>query len=220
MRVEHIGQLVTLSGTVTRTSEVRPELLFGVFTCLECSTLSAPIEQQFRYTEPVVCQNPMCKNRTKWQLDMQASTFVDWQRLRVQENAHEIPSGSIPRCIDVILRGDCVEAAKPGDRCNFTGCLIVVPDVSKMIGDQIEMEARPNAAPPSLPNNDGSMPQQSNSNRPKNSAMPTEGLTGLKSLGVRDMNYKMVFLACHVAQASGRVWFCTCITTLVDGRDG
>ena len=38
-----VGKLTTISGTVTRTSEVRPELLKGSFDCEMCSTVrSAP----------------------------------------------------------------------------------------------------------------------------------------------------------------------------------
>ena len=45
-----LGKLITLRGTVTRTSEVRPELRVGVFKCRFCNQLSKPIVQQFRYT--------------------------------------------------------------------------------------------------------------------------------------------------------------------------
>lgn len=41
---------------------------------------------------------------------------MDWQRLRVQENADEIPPGSMPRSLDVVLRGEAVEKAKAGDK--------------------------------------------------------------------------------------------------------
>ena len=37
------------------------------------------------------------------------SRFVDWQRVRVQENSSEIPAGSMPRSMDVILRHEVVE---------------------------------------------------------------------------------------------------------------
>ena len=56
LRTEKIGTLMSISGTVTRTSEVRPELLFGSFICEACSGLINDIEQQFKYTE--VC--PHC----------------------------------------------------------------------------------------------------------------------------------------------------------------
>lgn len=51
LRTEKIGQLISISGTVTRTTEVRPELLYGSFTCNECGKIMNDVEQQFRYTE-------------------------------------------------------------------------------------------------------------------------------------------------------------------------
>ncbi len=32
------------------------------------------------------------------------SLFVDWQRIKVQENVDEVPAGSLPRTMDVIVR--------------------------------------------------------------------------------------------------------------------
>jgi DNA replicative helicase MCM subunit Mcm2 (Cdc46/Mcm family) len=45
------GQLLSISGTVTRTSEVRPELLFGAFACSDCGAVIRDVEQEFKYTE-------------------------------------------------------------------------------------------------------------------------------------------------------------------------
>lgn len=46
-----IGKLVSVTGVVTRTSEVRPELLQGTFRCLDCGGVIKHVEQQFKYTE-------------------------------------------------------------------------------------------------------------------------------------------------------------------------
>ena len=46
-----MGKLLAISGTVTRTSEVRPELLFGTFQCPDCQAIIKDVEQQFKYTE-------------------------------------------------------------------------------------------------------------------------------------------------------------------------
>lgn len=46
-----VGKLVSVTGVVTRTSEVRPELLQGTFKCLECGNIAKNVEQQFKYTE-------------------------------------------------------------------------------------------------------------------------------------------------------------------------
>lgn len=51
LKTEKIGRLTSISGTVTRTSEVRPELLYGSFICEVCNGLVHDIEQQFKYTE-------------------------------------------------------------------------------------------------------------------------------------------------------------------------
>lgn len=56
------------------------------------------------------------KNKNDRKIKRQRSVFVDWQRLRVQENADEIPPGSMPRSLDVVLRGEAVEKAKAGDK--------------------------------------------------------------------------------------------------------
>jgi DNA replication licensing factor MCM6 len=195
LRTKEIGNLVSMTGTVTRTSEVRPELLYGVFRCIECASVTDPIPQQFKYTEPVTCSNHSCHNRTKWQLDLESSRFIDWQRVRVQENAQEIPSGSMPRCIDVIMRHDCVEMAKAGDRCLFTGSLIVVPDVAKMFG-------RGTQSVSAMTDSDV-QPSSEGGSRNKNNAGPVEGVTGLKVLGVRDLNYKLCFLCSGIEHGAG-----------------
>lgn len=61
--------------------------------------------------------------------------------MRLQELSSDIPAGSMPRSIDVILRGDIVDEAKPGDRTIFTGTLVVVPDVVQLlkVGEKQQM---------------------------------------------------------------------------------
>ncbi|SCU95315.1 LADA_0G14906g1_1 [Lachancea dasiensis] len=181
VRAEKIGSLMTISGTVTRTSEVRPELFKASFNCDMCRAVVDNVEQVFKYTEPTFCPNPSCENQAFWTLAVGRSKFLDWQKVRIQENANEIPTGSMPRTIDVILRGDCVERAKPGDRCKFTGTEIVVPDITQL----------------GLP---GVKPSGSADNRgmSRSSEGLNTGVSGLKSLGVRDLTYKISFLACHV----------------------
>ncbi|KAK3687243.1 MCM2/3/5 family-domain-containing protein [Podospora appendiculata] len=177
MRARNIGQLLSISGTVTRTSEVRPELAVATFVCEACRAVIPNVEQTFRYTEPTQCPNATCQNRMAWRLDIRQSTFVDWQKLRVQENSSEIPTGSMPRTMDVILRGEIVDRAKAGEKCIFTGALIVVPDVSQL-----------------------GLPGIRNvSVRDDRSAdAGGSGISGLKALGVRDLTYRLAFLACMV----------------------
>ena len=125
--------MISISGTVTRSSEVRPELLYGTFICKKCSQLNNGIEQQYQFTRPHVCKNITCTSND-FQLVYDESTYVDWQRLRVQENADEIPAGSMPRCIDIICRNEVVETAKAGDKVVFTGTVIVISNANGVSG--------------------------------------------------------------------------------------
>ncbi|KAI6861333.1 MCM-domain-containing protein [Hortaea werneckii] len=176
LRTEDIGHLVSISGTVTRTSEVRPELHLATFICEVCNSVVPDVEQIFKYSEPTQCPNMTCGNRQGWRLDIRQSTFIDWQKVRIQENSSEIPTGSMPRTMDVILRGEMVDRAKAGEKCVFTGTLIVVPDVSQFRVPGTRVQAiRDNQAP-------------------RGADAGGSGVSGLRALGVRDLTYRMAFL--------------------------
>lgn len=177
-----IGSLMSITAQVTRTHPVHPELVSGTFICLDCSTVIKNVQQQFKFTQPSSCKNPQCSNRQRFQLDLNNSKFVDFQKVRIQEIQSELPRGCIPRSLEVILRAECVEKTQAGDRCDFIGSLIVVPDVSKLStqGARAETSSR-------VTGNDDN-----------------EGVGGLKALGVRDLTYKMAFLAFHVQPCNAK----------------
>jgi DNA replication licensing factor MCM6 len=58
-----LGKLVCFVGTITRTSEVRPELFLASFRCLNCSTVIKGVEQHFKYSPPLICPTQSCGNR-------------------------------------------------------------------------------------------------------------------------------------------------------------
>lgn len=64
-------------------------------------------------------------------------------QVRIQETQAELPRGSIPRSLEIVLRAEAVETAQAGDRCDFTGTLIVVPDVSQLRTPGVFSLARP-----------------------------------------------------------------------------
>lgn len=116
---------------------------------------------------------------------MNDSTFVDYQRVRIQESQEEIPLGCIPRTVDIIVRGECVESAQPGDHCDFVGTLIAIPDVSVLSAPGIRADIQNRKGP----------------------AAGVEGIRGLKSLGVRDLNYKLAFLTTSITPSNFSVGF-------------
>ena len=188
LKANKISKLISMMGTITKTTEVRPELLVGHFKCDVCKNTVNPIEQQFRFTEPKYCENNKCTNKCKWELYQESpdTILTDWQKLRVQENANDIPPGSMPRSIDVIVRNEQVEKGQPGDRCIFVGQLVVVPDVYSMLKPGEKYTLTPQTE--GIQSNMGNM----------------EGVTGIKSLGIRDLNYKMIFIANNVLFTENR----------------
>ncbi|KAI9000197.1 MCM2/3/5 family-domain-containing protein [Gaertneriomyces semiglobifer] len=185
LRMDTLGQLTAISGTVTRTSEVRPELLYGTFRCGDCNSLVRDVEQEFKYTQPTTCFNHMCNNTTNFHLLVDQSKFADWQKIRLQENSNEVPSGAMPRSIDVILRNETVERAKAGDKIIVTGIPIVVPDVAQLVGSKAEA-------------------MRGDSGGRGREGFTQEGITGLKALGVRDLTYKLTFLGSFVQAAEAK----------------
>ncbi|XP_016127064.1 zygotic DNA replication licensing factor mcm6-B-like [Sinocyclocheilus grahami] len=184
LTVAKAGSLVRISGQVVRTHPVHPELVSGTFLCLDCQGVIKDVDQQFKYTQPSICRNPVCNNRRRFLLDTNKSKFIDFQKVRIQETQAELPRGSIPRSMEVILRAEAVESAQAGDKCDFIGSLIVVPDVSQLSTPGVRAETSSRTAGVQ--------------------GYENEGLRGLKALGVRELSYKLAFLACHVAPTNPR----------------
>ncbi|CAB4000087.1 zygotic DNA replication licensing factor mcm6-B-like, partial [Paramuricea clavata] len=180
---QKIGTLLRITGQVVRTHPVHPELVSGTFVCLDCQTVVKDVEQQFKYTQPTVCRNPVCQNRLRFMLDVNKSKFVDFQKVRIQETQAELPRGCIPRSLEIVLRAETVEQAQAGDKCDFIGTLIVVPDVSKLQMPGARAET---------------------SERQTGEGYNTDGIRGLKALGVRDLSYRLAFLACSVESTNPR----------------
>lgn len=180
-----IGSLVRISGQVVRTHPVHPELVSGTFICMDCQAVIKDVPQQFKYSPPTICRNPVCNNRARFHLDTHKSKFIDFQKVRIQETQAELPRGSIPRSLEIVLRAEAVETAQAGDRCDFTGTLIVVPDVSQLATPGVRAETSTRV---------GGGRQ----------GFEADGLRGLKALGVRELSYRLAFLACNVAPTNPR----------------
>uniref|UniRef100_A0A8C5HWX4 DNA replication licensing factor MCM6 n=1 Tax=Gouania willdenowi TaxID=441366 RepID=A0A8C5HWX4_GOUWI len=84
-----------------------------------------------------------------------------------------------------MIEAEAVETAQAGDRCDFTGSLIVVPDVSQLSTPGVRAETSTR-----VPGG--------------RQGFESEGLRGLKALGVRELSYRLAFLACNVAPTNPR----------------
>ncbi|CAL9765925.1 unnamed protein product [Musa acuminata subsp. burmannicoides] len=130
VRASHIGQLVKISGIITRCSDVKPLMQVAVYTCEDCG-FEIYQEVTARVFMPLFeCPSNRCKiNKAKGNLILQlrASKFLKFQEARIQELAEHVPKGHIPRSLTVHLRGELTRKVVPGDVVELSGIFLPIP---------------------------------------------------------------------------------------------
>ncbi|KAE8009362.1 hypothetical protein FH972_005802 [Carpinus fangiana] len=130
VKASYIGQLVRISGIVTRCSDVKPLMQVAVYTCEDCG-FEIYQEVTARVFMPLFeCPSKRCvTNRTKGNLILQlrASKFLKFQEAKIQELAEHVPKGHIPRTMTVHLRGELTRKVAPGDVIELSGIFLPIP---------------------------------------------------------------------------------------------
>ncbi|KAG5567827.1 hypothetical protein RHGRI_003118 [Rhododendron griersonianum] len=130
VKATYIGQLVRISGIVTRCSDVKPLMQVAVYTCEECG-FEIYQEVTARVFMPLFeCPSKRCKtNNTKGNLILQlrASKFLKFQEAKIQELAEHVPKGHIPRTMTVHCRGELTRKVAPGDVVELSGIFLPIP---------------------------------------------------------------------------------------------
>ena len=121
---ETIGHIISVSGMVVRASEVKPLAKELVFVCPDEHTTKIIQLKGMDVKMPTVCDNPTCKHRD-FELKPEASKFIDFQILRLQELPEDLPPGQLPHYVDITVRQDLVDNSRPGDRIILTGVVRV-----------------------------------------------------------------------------------------------
>jgi DNA replication licensing factor MCM7 len=128
VRAQHIGQLVTVTGVVTRCSEVKPLLLWATYTCDVCGWESYQRIAHRTFMPLTVC--PVCTGQKKCGsllLQTRGSKFVKFQDVRIQEPAEHVPVGHVPRTMTVHITGELTRLCAPGDTVTIHGIFLPVP---------------------------------------------------------------------------------------------
>jgi replicative DNA helicase Mcm len=130
LRSEHINKLVQIDGIVRRTTEVKPEIIEAVFTCVRCGQLMIIEQDVHIFKRPTICQNPACGRPGPFKLEEDQSKFVDWQLIKIQERPERLRGGQMPRDVDCFLHDDIVDMAIAGNRVTIAGILKTIQEVS------------------------------------------------------------------------------------------
>ncbi|USG99965.1 helix-turn-helix domain-containing protein [Thermococcus argininiproducens] len=121
---EHINKLIQVEGIITRITEVKPFVSRAVYICKDCGQEMIRLQKPFAtLIKPNKCE--ACGSRNL-ELDVDKSTFLNFQSFRLQDRPESLKGGQMPRFVDVILLDDLVDIALPGDRVIITGVMRVV----------------------------------------------------------------------------------------------
>ncbi|MDO5844170.1 MAG: minichromosome maintenance protein MCM [Methanocorpusculum sp.] len=121
IRADNINKFISVDGIIRRVTEVRPRLVTGAFRCAN-NHITYKHQEYGSYSEPDICGNAECTLK-KFELVQSKSTFIDSQKLRVQETPEGLRGGEQPQNIDIDCTDDICGIVSPGDRVIVNGIL-------------------------------------------------------------------------------------------------
>lgn len=120
INAEVISKMTSVSGMVVRASEVKPLAREIIFVCPQGHVTQIFLHKGMSINSPGKCSNPKCTHRDL-AIKPDSSKFIDFQILRLQELPEDLPPGQLPHYVDVTIKQDLVDNARPGDRIVLTG---------------------------------------------------------------------------------------------------
>lgn len=122
---DHISRLIMLRGIIVRASAISPLVMRATFRCPACGEMNHLEQTGQTLQKPQKCL--ACDNRKGFELVPKESVFIDSQKVSIQERPEDLPPGQLPRSLNIELRDDLVDIARPGDRVSITGFLRLLP---------------------------------------------------------------------------------------------
>ncbi len=120
INAEIINKMTSVSGMVVRASEIKPLAREVTFVCPDGHVTHVDLLTGMSLNTPSKCTNPKCSHR-ELEIKHDSSRFIDFQILRLQELPEDLPPGQLPHYVDVSIKQDLVDNARPGDRVILTG---------------------------------------------------------------------------------------------------
>ncbi|MBA0826511.1 hypothetical protein Goarm_011356, partial [Gossypium armourianum] len=128
VKASYIGQLVRISGIVTRCSDVKPLIQVAVYTCEECGYEIFQDVTARVFMPLFECPSKLCfVNRKKGNLQLRASKFLKFQEAKIQELAEHVPKGHIPWSMTGHFRREMTRKVAPGDVVELSGIFLPIP---------------------------------------------------------------------------------------------
>ncbi|MEE8167777.1 MAG: minichromosome maintenance protein MCM [Candidatus Hydrothermarchaeales archaeon] len=135
IRSEDVGRFLALEGIVRKTTDVRPKLVIGAFECPYCGQEMYISQDGDKLKEPFLCES--CEKRAQFNIIISKSTFIDSQKILIQENLEELRGGEHPKQITVYLEDDITGRIVPGDRIEVAGILRAAKKIIKGVRSRV-----------------------------------------------------------------------------------
>jgi len=125
IRANHLGKLAAVEGLVKKRTEVRPKLQVGAFQCQKCGAVIRIEQDEEILKEPTECYEDQggCGRVSSFKLLSNLSSFIDSQKIEIQESPEGLRGGAQPERISAYLEDDLVGEIAPGDRVIVNGIL-------------------------------------------------------------------------------------------------
>ena len=128
LRAKHLGAFVAVEGLVRKATEVRPRVTIAEFECIRCHAKTTIEQDGMQFREPLECSKDTggCgrgTGSTRFVLLTDPSTFVDTQKIEIQEPPEGLRGGSQPERITGYIEDDLSGRISPGDRVILNGIL-------------------------------------------------------------------------------------------------
>ena len=121
IRQVHLNALIKVSGVVTRRTGIYPQLKMVVFECQKCGHHAGPYYQQNASADVKPGSCPECQSKGPLIVNQERTIYRNYQKLTLQETPGTVPPGRLPRYKDVVLLGDLIDCARPGEQVEVTG---------------------------------------------------------------------------------------------------
>jgi len=121
INAEIINKMTSVSGMVVRSSEVKPLAKEITYKCSNDHEFHITLEKGMTVPSLYRCGiDPKCTSKD-FTIQPDKSRFIDFQIARLQELPEDLPPGQLPHYVDVTIKQDLVDNARPGDRIILTG---------------------------------------------------------------------------------------------------
>jgi len=125
IRANRLGTFIAVEGLIKKITEVRPKLQVAAFQCHKCGAVIRIEQDEDILKEPSECFEDQggCGRVSSFKLSTTLSSFIDSQKIEIQENPEGLRGGAQPERISVYLEDDLVGGVAPGDRVIVNGIL-------------------------------------------------------------------------------------------------